>query len=132
MDDYRSPVSDGWHLRLRSLVRREAGRGGISIRIWRCWNSDLRARNRRNTTIESLKSGGIDNGRRVSLGQLTEIVVPVLGPGMKQCEISGIEKRVGDFVQAGETLVDVAADQVSVSIPASTAGVVFDIPVAVG
>src|SRR5688572_1346498 len=51
------------------------------------------------------------------------IKVPPLGESIVQATISRWLKREGDAVQAGDTLVELETDKVTVEVPATKAGV---------
>ena len=62
-----------------------------------------------------------DGPRRPHL--MLQIKVPPLGESIVQATISRWMKREGDAVQAGDTLVELETDKVTVEVPALKAGV---------
>nr|HRC77288.1 dihydrolipoyllysine-residue succinyltransferase [Kouleothrix sp.] len=56
-----------------------------------------------------------------------EVRVPTLGESIVEATVGKWLKRVGDAVAAGETLVDLETDKVSVEVTAGQAGVLEQI-----
>lgn len=52
----------------------------------------------------------------------TSVTIPKLGLTMDQATIEGWRHKVGDKVAAGEALLDIATDKVTVEIEAPTTG----------
>src|SRR5262250_3004895 len=53
---------------------------------------------------------------------LVEVVLPEMGESVTEGSITSWRKKPGDFVQAGEALVDVTTDKVDVEVPSPAAG----------
>jgi len=58
--------------------------------------------------------------------------LPSLGEGVTKASIAGILVSVGDRVAAGQPLIEVETDKVSVEVPADAAGIVETVHIAVG
>lgn len=58
--------------------------------------------------------------------------LPSLGEGVTKASIAGILVSVGDRVAAGQSLIEVETDKVTVEVPADVAGIIETIHVAVG
>ena len=58
--------------------------------------------------------------------------LPSLGEGVTKASVAGILVSVGDRVAAGQPLIEVETDKVTVEVPADAAGIVETIHVAVG
>ncbi|ADR52391.1 dihydrolipoamide succinyltransferase [Candidatus Liberibacter solanacearum CLso-ZC1] len=62
----------------------------------------------------------------------TKILVPSLGESVSEATVGTWSKKVGDFVEIGETLVDLETDKVSIEVPSPVSGELTDISVATG
>lgn len=60
----------------------------------------------------------------------TEVTMPALGESVSEGTVSSWLKAVGDEVEEGETLLEVATDKVDTEIPAPASGTVLEIRVA--
>ncbi|MBV8074155.1 MAG: multifunctional oxoglutarate decarboxylase/oxoglutarate dehydrogenase thiamine pyrophosphate-binding subunit/dihydrolipoyllysine-residue succinyltransferase subunit [Candidatus Eremiobacteraeota bacterium] len=58
------------------------------------------------------------------IGATVQVPLPEMGESVTEGSIVEWRKRVGDWVDAGETLVEVTTDKVDVEVPAPVAGVV--------
>ncbi|RPD37272.1 2-oxoglutarate dehydrogenase complex dihydrolipoyllysine-residue succinyltransferase [Candidatus Liberibacter solanacearum] len=62
----------------------------------------------------------------------TKILVPSLGESVSEATVGTWFKKVGDFVEIGETLVDLETDKVSIEVPSPVSGELTDISIATG
>jgi len=53
---------------------------------------------------------------------LVQVVLPEMGESVTEGSVTSWRKKLGDFVQAGEALVDVTTDKVDVEVPSPAAG----------
>jgi len=53
---------------------------------------------------------------------LVQVVLPEMGEAVTEGSVTSWRKKAGDFVQAGEALVDVTTDKVDVEVPSPAAG----------
>src|SRR5579872_3836993 len=53
---------------------------------------------------------------------LVQVVLPAMGESVADGSVTSWRKKPGDFVQAGEALVDVTTDKVDVEVPATASG----------
>ena len=53
---------------------------------------------------------------------LVQVVLPEMGESVTEGSVTSWRKKPGDFVQAGEALVDVTTDKVDVEVPSPAAG----------
>ncbi|HXP93137.1 MAG TPA: biotin/lipoyl-containing protein, partial [Candidatus Binatia bacterium] len=56
-----------------------------------------------------------------------KVPLPELGESVTEGSIVEWRKRPGDYVEQGETLVDITTDKVDVEVPATVSGVVMAI-----
>ncbi|MFZ1775100.1 MAG: biotin/lipoyl-containing protein, partial [Rhizobiaceae bacterium] len=62
----------------------------------------------------------------------TEIRVPSLGESVSEATVGKWQKKPGDAVAAGETLVELETDKVTLEVPAPATGTVSEITAAEG
>lgn len=58
---------------------------------------------------------------------MTHIVVPDLGEGIDKVEIALWHKKPGEFIEAGEDIVEVVTDKASFNVPSPAAGRIANI-----
>ncbi len=63
---------------------------------------------------------------------LFEMVMPRMGESIMECTVLAILKKVGDHVQADDSILEVATDKVDTEVPAAVSGIVKEVLVKVG
>ena len=58
---------------------------------------------------------------------IVELVMPKLGESIMEATVLKWHKKVGDFVQQDETVLDIATDKVDSEVPSTVAGVITEI-----
>ena len=58
---------------------------------------------------------------------MVKVTLPEMGESVTEGSIVEWRKKVGDFVDEGDTLVDVTTDKVDVEVPATASGVIIQI-----
>jgi multifunctional 2-oxoglutarate metabolism enzyme len=88
------------------------------VRVLR-WRPHLRPgpKATRNTVVEK-------QFRRARLQTLVNVTLPEMGESVSEGSIVEWRKKVGDWVDEGETLVDITTDKVDVEVPATASGVI--------
>jgi 2-oxoglutarate dehydrogenase E1 component len=64
--------------------------------------------------------------------RIVPVILPEMGESVTEGSVVEIRKRAGDYVQEGDTLLDVTTDKVDVEIPAPSSGAVVQVFVAPG
>ncbi|HEY1976990.1 MAG TPA: multifunctional oxoglutarate decarboxylase/oxoglutarate dehydrogenase thiamine pyrophosphate-binding subunit/dihydrolipoyllysine-residue succinyltransferase subunit [Candidatus Baltobacteraceae bacterium] len=64
--------------------------------------------------------------------RIVEVTLPEMGESVTEGSVVELRKRAGDYVQEGETLLDVTTDKVDVEIPAPASGAIVNVLVAPG
>jgi multifunctional 2-oxoglutarate metabolism enzyme len=59
--------------------------------------------------------------------KIVEVTLPEMGESVTEGSIVELQKKVGDFVREGDTLLDVTTDKVDVEVPAPTSGAIVAI-----
>jgi multifunctional 2-oxoglutarate metabolism enzyme len=64
--------------------------------------------------------------------RIVEVTLPEMGESVTEGSVVELRKRAGDYVQEGDTLLDVTTDKVDVEIPAPASGSILNVLVAPG
>ena len=64
--------------------------------------------------------------------KIVEVTLPEMGESVTEGSIVELQKKIGDFVHEGDTLLDVTTDKVDVEVPAPASGAIVAIHVKAG
>ena len=63
---------------------------------------------------------------------MSEIIIPPLGESITEATIASIQKKVGDFVEVDELLIELETDKVTLEVNAQVSGVISELTVSEG
>ncbi|MHA6345006.1 2-oxoglutarate dehydrogenase complex dihydrolipoyllysine-residue succinyltransferase [Roseivivax sp. CAU 1761] len=76
---------------------------------------------------EPAEADGSGDAQGEGAGEAVEVMVPTLGESVSEATVATWFKKVGDSVEADETLCELETDKVSVEVPAPAAGTLSEI-----